>query len=312
MKSNKNSPNFTAFIILLIGILAVSSSSLIIRNAQKEVPSLVIAVARLLIAATVLGGIALFRNRAELCSLKKQQLFILGLSGLFLAGHFAAWITSLEYTSIASSVVLVCSTPLWVGIFSQLILKEKPGKLIWIGMGLTLVGATIVSLSGGFKWTANGMIFEGFQEQDQSRALFGNLLALMGAWSETGYILIGRGVRKNISLVSYTFLVYGSAGLILLAIVLATGMKLFGYSTSAYLWMGALAVVPQLIGHTSFNWALGYLNATFVSVALLGEPVGTTILSFLILKETPTLMEAVGGIFILIGIYVTSRSKTDG
>jgi drug/metabolite transporter (DMT)-like permease len=141
--------------------------------------------------------------------------------------------------------------------------------------------------------------------------MFGNALALIGAWSETGYILIGRRVRKNISLIPYTFIVYGSGALALLLTVVLAGLKLIGYSIQTYFWMTALAVVPQLLGHTSFNWALGYLNAAFVSVALLGEPVGTSILSFLIFKESPTAFEAVGGILILLGIFITSRSKIE-
>ena len=310
MKSAQKAPNYSPLIILLFGILAVSSSSLIIRNAQKEVPSLVIAVFRLGIATLILGLVAFFRHKQEISRLEKKQILVLILSGLFLAGHFATWITSLEYTSIASSVVLVCSTPLWVALFSPLIVKERPNRLVWLGMSLTLIGSIVVGLSSSLLITGAGIQFAGFGQLDQTRALFGNFLALMGAWSETGYILIGRGVRKKISLVPYTFLVYGSAALILLAVVLLLGLKLTGYSPTSYAWMTTLAIVPQLIGHTSFNWALGYLNAAFVSVALLGEPVGTTILSFILLKETPTVFEAVGGILILIGIYITSRSST--
>ncbi|MCE1252813.1 MAG: DMT family transporter [Anaerolineae bacterium] len=309
MKIAKNSPNYLSFIVIAIGILAVSSSSLIIRSAQKEVPSLVIAAARLSIAAIILGIIVLFKNKNEIKLLGLKQFFLLVLSGIFLAGHFATWITSLEYTSIASSVVLVCSTPLWVALLSPIFIKEKPGKTLWAGMGLTLIGAVVVGLSGSLQITASGPVFSGFKTVDQSRALFGNFLALLGAWSETGYILIGRGLRRKISIMPYTFLVYGSAAVVLLIIVFATGLSITGYSPIAYFWLAALAIVPQLIGHTSFNWALGYLNAAFVSVALLGEPVGTTILSYIILKESPTIIEMVGGILILMGIYITSQAK---
>jgi drug/metabolite transporter (DMT)-like permease len=255
-----------------------------------------------------LGFVAFARHQSEIRKLNRKQLLILGASGVFLAAHFATWITSLEYTSIVSSVVLVCSTPLWVAVLSPLVIKEKPGKFIWLGMALTLTGAIVVGMSNGIHISSQGILFEGFEQKEQSRAIFGNILALLGAWSETGYILIGRGVRKSISLVPYTFFVYGSAALVLIISVALLGLRMVGYSTQSYLWMTALAVVPQLIGHTSFNWALGYVNAAFVSVALLGEPVGTTILSYLLLKETPTILEIVGGLFILVGIYIASQS----
>jgi drug/metabolite transporter (DMT)-like permease len=310
MKPNQNSPIISPVFILIIGIFAVSTSSIIIRYAQKDVPSLVIAALRLLIAAMILGGIVLFRYRNIFQILSVKQVLVLCLSGLFLAGHFATWITSLEYTSIVSSVVLVCSTPLWVALLSPLVVREKPGRIIWIGMTLTLFGAVVVGMSSGIHFSNGSFQFEGFGQVFAARAMFGNVLALMGAWSETGYILIGRNVRKNISLIPYTFIVYGSGALFLLTAVFFAGQKIIGYPIQSYGWMAALAVVPQLVGHTSFNWALGYLNAAFVSVALLGEPIGTSILSFLLLKETPTVFEAVGGFFILLGIYITSQSDT--
>ena len=268
-----------------------------------------IAAFRLIVATEVMGLIVLFRYRTDIKNLSKKQLWILALSGLFLAAHFASWITSLEYTSVVSSVVLVCSTPLWVALLSPLVVKEKPGKLIWIGMAITLGGAVIVGVSGSLHVTGQGVQFNGWGLKDQTRMIIGNMLALIGAWFETGYILIGRGERKKIALIPYTFIVYGSGALVLLLFVIAFGLRLSGYSQQTYIWMTALALVPQLLGHTSFNWALGYLNAAFVSVALLGEPVGTSVLSFLILKQSPTVFEAVGGILILIGIYITSRSK---
>jgi drug/metabolite transporter (DMT)-like permease len=309
MKDTQNSPKLSPVIILLFGIIAISTSSLIVRNAQKEVPSLVIAAARLVIAAVILGSIALYRNRLEIKSLSKKQSLFLGLSGLFLAGHFATWITSLEYTSIVSSVMLVCSTPLWVAILSPFVIKEKPKKMVWIGMILTIIGAVLIGISSSITIEGTSFQYLGFNQKSQSRELVGNILALTGAWCETGYILIGRGIRKKISLVPYTFIVYGSAAVILLITIFILGLKLTGYSPQSYFWMTALAVVPQLIGHTSFNWALGYINATNVSIAFLGEPLGTSILSYLLLKEIPTIFEIGGGLLILIGIYITTKSK---
>lgn len=303
---DNKSPIISPGLVLIFGILAVSTSSLMIKIIQKEVPSLVIAFYRLIIASTIMGFYVIISKRKELSGISKKEMMVMGLSGVFLAVHFASWITSLEYTSIVSSVMLVSSTPLWVALLSPLIIKEKPGKYVWTGLLFTLVGALIIGLSGNLELNGTGFMINNFISQDQKKELLGNGLALLGAWGAAGYLMAGRGVRKRISITPYTFIVYGAAAIIMLVIVLFLRMPVTGYSWETYGWLASLGIVPQLIGHTSFNWALGYVNATIVSVSMLGEPIGTTILSFLILKEVPTVMEIIGGVFILVGIYITS------
>lgn len=298
----------SASVVLLIGILAVSTASLFIRFAQQDAPSIVIAAYRLTLATVFLLPFALPRFSGEVIrALKKKDVFLIILSGTFLAIHFASWITSLEHTTVASSVVLVTTTPLWVAMFSGFILKESIPKWTWLGLGLAMIGGIVVGLSSqcGF-WDG------GFQCQDlggffSSKNLLGNFLALLGAWMAAGYLISGRKVRPRFHLQVYVFLIYGVASILLLAMVGFRGYSLTGYSPQTYVWFVLLAIIPQLIGHTVLNWALGYLPATFVSVALLGEPVGTVILSYLFLREAPTFLELAGGILILAGIYISSR-----
>ena len=139
--------------------------------------------------------------------------------------------------------------------------------------------------------------------------MVGNLLALAGALFAAGYLLIGRKVRGNISLLSYTFLVYGIAGIVLLLFAFSFREPLWGFSPPTYLILLALAIIPQIIGHSSFNWALGYLSAAFVSITLLGEPIGSAVLAFLLLQETPTMLKVIGAILILAGIYIASLGE---
>lgn len=288
-----------------VGILAVSTASLFIRFAQTDTPSLVIAVYRLGIAALVLAPLALIGCRAELRRLSLIQYLLTFLSGVFLALHFAAWITSLETTSVASSVVLVTTTPLWVAVFSRLILRENVQHRVWAGLSIALVGTVVVAVSDGCQIGAAGVACSAGGGLFASKALWGDALALFGAWMAAGYMLVGRSVRPHVSLTAYIFLVYGFAALVLLGLTMASGKSLGGYSPTSYLWMAALAIIPQLIGHSAFNYALGKLPAAYVSVALLGEPVGSTILAFLFLSEVPGPVKLAGAAVILVGIWVS-------
>jgi drug/metabolite transporter (DMT)-like permease len=293
---------------LFIGILAASTASIFIRLAQGEgVPSLVIAAARLTIASLVLAPFALTRYRSELRSLTRREWIPGLLSGLFLAFHFASWITSLQYTTVASSVVLVTTTPLWVALLSPLVLREKITPMILVGMLLALLGGGIVAVSDSCTLSAGKLICPPMSEFLRGSAFLGNFLAVFGAWMAAGYILIGRRVRAKMSLIPYIFVVYGMAAVVLVAIMFCMGKSPVGYSPVAYLWFVLLALIPQLLGHTSFNWALGYLPASFVSVILLGEPIGSTILAILILGEMPGWIKIGGAVLILAGIYLAAR-----
>lgn len=294
---------------LFIGILAVSSASLLIRFAQREAPSLVIAAYRLGIAAILLAPFCFRTLKLELPRLTVRTILLVLLSGCFLAFHFAFWITSLAFTSVASSVVLVTTAPLWVALFSPLFLNERISKWTVWGMVFSLIGSVVVGMSSACGFQQGKFVCEGLQNMFQGRAIWGNLMALTGAFLSAGYLMTGRKVRGKVSLTSYIFLVYCTAAVVLLLLVLITGEKLSGYSPQIYAWMIALALIPQIIGHSVFNWALKYLSAAYVSIALLGEPVGTVILTMIFLKESPALLELAGGIFILTGIFLATRSE---
>ena len=305
MTENHPSP-LRIFITISIAILAVSTASIFIRFAQAEAPSLVIAAWRLVFASLLLAIPALSKHRTELQKLTRTELLLGLASGIFLAFHFATWITSLEYTSVTNSVVLVSTSPIWVAIFAPFFLKEKITKTIITGIILTLIGGTIIGFSDGCLWD-NGIRCASLSGSGLGEGTFGNFLALVGAWTVAGYLMIGRRLRAKMSLVPYIFLVYGMAAIVLLVMVLISGQNLFGYSPIIYLWLLLMAIFPQLIGHSTYNWALRYLPVALVSVTTLGEPIGSSILAFVILKETPSLLQIIGGVLILAGIYVTSQ-----
>ncbi len=305
--SSASKPPIPPALAIVFGILAVSTASPIIRFAQQDASSIVIAAWRLSIATLALAPIALTRNRAEIQALGIKKLLLLVLSGFFLSLHFASWISSLEYTTVASSVVLVSTSPLWVALLSPLVLQERIGPAVRTGLLVALLGGVVVGLSESCGFTGGGLTCSSIQAAMQGRAMFGNLLALIGALTAAGYLLIGRSVRSSLSLAPYIFVVYGSAAVFLLAAVGLRGEPMLGYQPRAYLYFLALGLVPQLLGHSTFNWALRYLSAAYVSVTLLGEPIGSTILAYFFLRENPGVLEIVGGILILAGIYVASR-----
>lgn len=306
----KTSIKIPPFLGLFFGILAVSTASIFIRYAQAQAPSLVIAAGRLSIATLLLSPFVLIRSWDEIKAIPKRTFGLLILAGMFLGLHFATWITSLEYTSIASSVVLVTTAPLWVALLSPFFLKEKSNAAVFLGLIFSLAGSVIVGLNSACLFTGGQMECIRFDTLFSGRGFFGNILALAGALFSAGYLMIGRRVRNNLSLPVYTFLVYGFAALVLIVMVILSGIPLVPYSGLTWIWIILLALVPQLLGHSTFNYFLKSLSAAFVSIALLGEPIGTIILAFLLLREKPTLLEISGGVLILVGIFVASRANS--
>jgi len=301
-------PRFILPLALVIAILAVSTSSIFIRFAQEEAPSLVIAALRLTCATLLLAPIALLRHRNELTSLTRNELRLGIFAGLFLAVHFATWISSLEYTTVASSVVLVSTGPLWVALLSPVFLNERTTRAAVVGLFVAILGAIIIGLSDACTWD-NGLRCPHLGQILQGPAMWGNFLALAGAWAVSGYIIIGRKVRAKISLIPYIFLVYGISAVALIVMMFAAGESPRGYSAQTYGWIFLLAVFPQLIGHSTYNWALRYISASFVAVTTLAEPLGSAVLAYFILSETPENGVLIGGFLILIGIYLAARSR---
>lgn len=298
----KSKKILSPYLALAFAILAVSASAIFIRLAQGDAPSLVIAAYRLLIATLILAIPAWVQTKNEIHKLDRKTWLLILLSGFCLAIHFGSWITSLEYTSISSSVVIVTTSPLWVAILTPLILKEKIPVLVRWGLGIAMMGGILVGGAQSFIGS-QGLDVQAFSSR---QVLFGQFLALMGAVFVAGYLIIGRSLRQTVSLVSYTFLVYGIAAAFLLMLVGILGLPMGGYQPQTYLLFIAMAVFPQLLGHSTFNWALKYLPAVVIAIATLGEPVGATLLGYLVLGETPHWLEGIGGFVILAGILIAS------
>jgi drug/metabolite transporter (DMT)-like permease len=287
------------YLVLLIGILAVSSSAIIITFARAEgVPAVSIAALRLTFASIALAPFVWTRARGEWVKLAPRDFALAVVSGICLALHFAFWISSLDYTSVMSSVVFVSTNPLFVGLASVLLLRESLKRGTIVGILIAGVGGALI----------------GFSDLGQAGAesLIGDALALAGAVAVSGYLLIGRRLRKQLSLLAYIGLVYTTAALVLLAMAIAMGANLFGYSLTGYWLIALLAAGPQLIGHTSYNWALKYVSATFVTVTLLAEPIGATVLAIPLLAQVPSPIKLIGGALILMGIYFAARGEAQG
>ena len=277
---------------LLMGVVAVSFAAIFIRLA--EAPSLVIAAYRLTLASLIIAPVGLFRCWREIKALDRKDLLYAIVSGLLLTLHFASWIASLDYTTVASSVVFVSTHPIFVGIAAHLWTRDKVSRLMFGGIIVAVLGGMIV----GWDDLALG-----------GKALWGDFLALVGAAAVAGYFMVGRRLRPKTSLLAYISVVYSIAALGTLALCILTGQRFTGYSPSTYLMFVLLAIVPQLIGHSSFNWALRHLSAPVVAVTVLGEPVGSTILAYFILHEAPTLVKVGGAALILGGIYFSLREE---
>jgi drug/metabolite transporter (DMT)-like permease len=302
----------TLTFVLLAGILAVSTASIFIKFAQRAgAPSIVIAAFRLTLATLGLAPLALTRYRSELYRLTRREWILALLSGFFLALHFAFWITSLQYTSVASSVVLVTTTPLWVGLFAPLVLRERVGATTYVGLAMALAGGTVIGLSDACSWQAGSIACPAAASFFGGTAFLGDFLALAGAWMAAGYMLVGRKLRAKIDLIPYIFVVYGMAAVVLIAIMFGLGESPLGYFPVTYLWLVLLALVPQLLGHSIFNWSLKYLPVSLVSVTLLGEPVGSTVLAYFILQESPGWVKIIGAVLILAGIWLAARTGAE-
>jgi drug/metabolite transporter (DMT)-like permease len=286
-----------AHAVLAAGVLLVSSASILIRFAQGlGVPSLSLAAWRLTLASLILTPFVLARSRRELARLAPRDIGLAVLAGAFLAIHFATWIASLAYTSVAASTVLVTTNPIWIAAASWLLFRERPGAGLLLGIVLAFSGSVAIFAAGAAH--PAGVNPE-----------LGNALALFGSIMVSGYLLIGRSLRPRLSLLAYIWLVYTAAAIALLAAVLATGGPMLGFDTTAYALLLALAVGPQLGGHTAFNWALRYLSPAFIAIAILGEPIGAALLAFLILGERVAPLELAGFVLLLLGIYRAARSE---
>lgn len=276
--------------MLALAVLSASASAILFRLATTSAQApLTVAFYRMAFTTALLTGPLLWRRREALGGLAVRDILLCSVSGCFLALHFATWFSSLNYTTVASSTVLVTTHPLIVLAFSYLMWGERVGPGALAGAVLALAGAVLVGwgdFTGG------------------SDALLGDLLALLGAAAVGGYFLVGRAVRPRVDILAYSVLTYGVAAALLLASAIAFGQPLRGFPPGDWVIFAALAVFPTILGHTFFNWALRYLPASVVSVSILGEPIGASILAWLIWQQLPGTVSLVGGAALIIGIGV--------
>ena len=295
------------YTFLSIAIAAVSTAAVMIRFIQGSMQSLAIATYRLLFSTIILLPFSLRKMKMDVKKLSGKHWLLVFFSGFLLAAHFAAWISSLRMTNVISSVVLVTTTPIWVAIFSPLILKTRISARFILGLAVAFLGIVLLSFSD----FGNDDVAI-LAEIDLSGKLMGNVLAIVGAFCAAGYTIIGRVIREKISNESYVVIVYGIATIFLLMLTMFSGTPLVIPGTTEFLWLLLLALIPQAVGHSLLNWSLGMIPAHIVSLTLLGEPIGSTILAMILFREFPTNSEWLYSSLILAGILIAIyRPNTD-
>lgn len=283
------------FTVLFVSVLAMSWAAPLIRF--SEAPALAISFWRLALALPLIAVILTSRGEwGELRTLTAGEWAVAAVAGVFLALHFASWIASVTLTSVAASVALVSTQPVWVALISIWLLREKPARGQWLGIGMAVIGAAVI----GFGDWGGG-----------SDPLLGDLLALAGALFVAVYYVSGRHLRRRVGIWPYVAVVYGFATVTLALVLIGTGVRFVPYAPMDWFVFSALAVGPMMIGHTGQNWALRFLPAHTVNLTLLGEPVGATLIAFLLpsIAETPAIPTLVGGALILSGIVLGLRRR---
>jgi drug/metabolite transporter (DMT)-like permease len=263
----------------------------------EGLPAISVAALRLAIAALILLPAVLATRRDELAQLKRRDWLLTIGAGAFLAMHFASWILSLEFTSVASSVALVTTNPIWIGLGAWLFLREQPTSRTIIAIGMALAGSAVIFLAD-----------ENIATTSAPNPALGNGLALIGSLAMCGYLLIGRRLRSGMSLLAYIGVVYGVAAICLVVTAVLLSAPLVTIGAMAWLIVIALAIGPQLLGHSAFNWSLKYFPATVVAVAILGEPIGSTIFAWWLLGEEVGIVKLGGMVLLLAGIVIAARS----
>jgi drug/metabolite transporter (DMT)-like permease len=292
-------------LVLIVAVLATTYAGPIVRFAVA--PALAIAFWRLALVLPVTGTLAVWQGSGEqgagpsgagLGTASRSLLPVMALSGLMLAAHFWSWIASLRYTTVASSVVLVSLKPVFAWGIAALWLREHPTRTEAWGISLAVIGASLIGL-GDARLSLG--------------ALGGDLLALLGAVTGAAYYVIGRRVRRTVGVWRYATAVYAVAAAALALLALARSVPLAGFARSDWAVFAGLAAGPMLVGHTGMNYALRHFRATTVNVAALGEPVGATLLAWLVpaIHEVPRATALAGGVLVLVGIGLSLAAGTE-
>ncbi|MFM2314140.1 MAG: hypothetical protein RLZZ04_3416 [Cyanobacteriota bacterium] len=290
-------------LVMVMGIIGVSLAAIWIRLAVETVLpdhkvgfSLFLAASRMILTAIIL--LPAWKN-LKLDRAKSAAYYYAIAAGLCLAIHFATWITSLSYTSIAASTVLVTTNPLWVGLFSWWWYGEKLSPQKIIGTALALVGGVIMAIA------------DHHQGGGSSQPILGDALALIGAVMSSLYLIFGSQAQsRGLSTASYVAIAYSLAALCLLPLPFLFGASYLGYPGKVYLYVLLMAVMSQVIGHTSLNWAVRWISPTIISLSLLMEPVVASLAGAIVFQEVPTIDLLLGGFMILLGIAVGANGRS--
>jgi drug/metabolite transporter (DMT)-like permease len=288
-------------LVLVAGVFAVSTAAIFIRLAIASAGlrgvgfSLFLSASRLAIASLLL--LPAWRNLKP-SQLSPGALRYAAAAGICLAVHFATWITSLSFTSIAASTTLVTTNPVWVALLCWLWFKEKLTRLTVLGIGVAFVGGVLIALAD------TGAVSAG------NNPPLGNFLALVGAWMASLYFLLGREAqRRGLGIGSYVVVAYSTGALVLLPLPLIVGSNYVGYPVAVYAYILLMAVLSQVVGHTTLNWAVRWISPTLVTLAILFEPVSSSFLGYLIFNEVPGLLVLVGAGVLLSGVAIAIAGR---
>ena len=282
--------------ILGVALVAISLAAIFVRFA--DAPGVVVAFWRMAIACLVLLPFTLRALRRTPLGVGSGWASLA--AGVLLGIHFATWISSLSYTSVAASVTLVSTIPLWVAILAWLFLGQAPTLTVLFGVLTAVAGGAVIAF-GDLASPTSG-----------SDPLLGNALALIGAVAAAGYLLLGRAAqRRGLSLQAYVGVAYAVAALVLLPLPALFSLSYVAYPWTTALWVVLLALVPQLIGHTGINYALKHLDPTKVATATLFEPIGAAVAAWLLFSELPASLTLVGAALVLLGVLLTTRARPD-
>ncbi|WP_124071259.1 DMT family transporter [Filibacter tadaridae] len=287
-------PAIHPYIPIIIGVLSVALSAIFVKLATADAG--VIAFYRMLFSVIIMLPIFLYKYKKEVLLLSKRDWIFSAIAGVFLAFHFILWFESLNYTSVASSTVLVTLQPIFAFIGTYFFFKEKLSFKTLLSAAIAIAGSVIISW-GDFKLSGT--------------AFYGDMLALAGCALITTYLLFGQDVRKRLTLITYTFVVYSISTITLFFYVLLKGESFGPYPGADWFWFILLALIPNLLGHTLFNWALKWVSTNVISIAILFEPVGAAILAFYVFHETLSASQITGGIIVIAGIllFVVDMNK---
>ncbi|WP_347861585.1 DMT family transporter [Salimicrobium sp. PL1-032A] len=289
-----NRPPASIYAVLAVAILSISASAIFVRLAG-DTPAAIIAFYRLGIAVVLMTPWVLLKHWSHLTSITKKDAVSSMVAGVFLAAHFILWFESLNYTSVASSVVLVSLQPIFAFLGTFFFFRERFSAGAVLSMMIAITGSVVLGW-GDF--------------QTGGEALYGDVLALLGGAMVTGYFLIGQSVRKRLTLTSYTWLVYGMASITLLLYNLPSPASFSGHSGEQWLVFLALALIPTFLGHSLLNWSLKWVSTSQISMAVLLEPVGASALAYVLFGETLSWTQLLGGAVVLFGLMIFILSTT--